>query len=195
MAADYQIELFIFPDGAAVEILVFAGADRSGKLSGGKSRSDNTANARRAATPTPADSAVAGDSVVAGDSALAAGENVTSRESANVVASSDVSVAGARSHDTDLDVCPQCGCDLVYPTDWTRLENRRWRLTLRCPNCELRRQIVVSRAGIEHFSRQLYYGTQKLTFQADALSRRHFAEEGEKLVAAVRANLILPMDF
>jgi hypothetical protein len=194
MAADYQIELFIFPDGAAVEILVFAGASRSAKLSGGelssdKPGSDNTTDGRRAATPAPADSVVAGDSVVA------AGENVTSRESANAIVSADVSATGAHMCDTDLDVCPQCGCDLVYPTDWTRLENRRWRLTLRCPNCELRRQIVVSRTGIEHFSRQLYYGTQKLTFQADALSRRHFAEEGEKLVAAVRANLILPMDF
>ncbi|MGO8684954.1 MAG: hypothetical protein ACLQUT_10325 [Thermoleophilia bacterium] len=183
MAADYKIELFIFPDGVAVEMLVFAGADHSGKpRDDGKLRSGATMDDARAATPAPGDSARAAD-------------NVTSSESAKVVASADVSVAGAHVSDTDLDVCPQCGCDLVYPTDWTRLENRRWRLTLRCPNCELRRQIVVARSGIEHFNRQLFYGTQRLTAEADALSRRHFAEEGEKLVAAVRANLILPMDF
>ena len=36
-----------------------------------------------------------------------------------------------RSH-----ICPECGSDLVYPTDWAPASERHWQVALRCPECE-----------------------------------------------------------
>ena len=97
--------------------------------------------------------------------------------------------------DAGVHICPICGSDLVYPVDWTRLEGSLWHLNLRCPNCQLERDVVLVREAVEQFNRLLYHGAQELAHEAEELSRQHFEEEAEKLVAALRGDQILPMDF
>ncbi len=150
MTDDYRVELFIFPDGNAVEMLV------------------PPATSARASIR---DSAVATHPVP-----------LTDHDATLTV-------------DDSPHICPICASDLVYPVDWTRIDDSHWRLTLRCPNCELSRDVVLARDGVEHFNRLLCHGAQILAHEADELSHQYFEEEGEKLVAALRANLILPIDF
>jgi hypothetical protein len=112
----------------------------------------------------------------------------------------DQSTAGACrpaavSEARDVHVCPLCGSSLVHPTDWHRTAAAAWRITLRCPNCETIRTLTLSRGEVERLNKALYEGTEKLARQADLLARRHFQEETEKFVAALDADLILPIDF
>jgi hypothetical protein len=92
-------------------------------------------------------------------------------------------------------VCPVCKSALVHPTDWQRTGPAVWRITLRCPNCETQRTVQLSRDEVEHFNRVLYEGTERLARQAEQITRRHFQEESDKFVAALEADLILPIDF
>ena len=55
--------------------------------------------------------------------------------------------------------------------------------------------MLLDRAGVEEFNRELYFGTQALAREADLMSRRNFEEEAAKIVAALGRDLILPMDF
>jgi hypothetical protein len=97
------------------------------------------------------------------------------------------------THETH--VCPVCLSPLVHPTDWQRTGPAVWRITLRCPNCETQRTVQLSRDEVEHLNRVLYEGTERLAKQAEQVTRRHFQEETDKFVAALEADLILPMDF
>lgn len=169
MADDYKIELFIFPDGTAIEMLVFDGALPTG--SGGTFEATIGHSPADWPQPERAD---------------------TEEHSARPSRPADLQPLPA---DTDVHRCPMCASDLVYPTDWTRLEGSLWRLSLRCPNCQLERDVVLVRETVEQFNRLLYHGAQLLAREAEELSRQHFEEEAEKLVAALQRDLILPMDF
>jgi hypothetical protein len=159
VADDYKIELFIFPDGMAVEMLVF---DRS---------------EHQHAIP------VANQQAAAGESQPTAAPVMTAPP---VLAPADPAAAST---------CPLCGSALVYPVDWNRSGETLWRVDLRCPNCEMIRHVNLSREGIEQFNRALYSGAQQIARLAEELARESFEEEGRKLVAALQADLILPMDF
>jgi len=92
-------------------------------------------------------------------------------------------------------VCSRCAGELLYPEDWTRNRDGDWNILLRCPDCEARLQIILGREAVEELNRTLYLHTQALARAADTLSRRNFEEEAGKLVRALAADLILPMDF
>lgn len=92
-------------------------------------------------------------------------------------------------------ICPMCGSALVHPTDWRRTGIACWKVTLRCPNCETVRTVTLVREEVEQLNRALYEGTERLARQADQLVRHHFEEETAKFVAALEADLILPIDF
>jgi hypothetical protein len=92
-------------------------------------------------------------------------------------------------------VCPLCRSPLVHPTEWQRVGAACWRITLRCPNCETVRTVTLTREEVERLNRALYEGTERLAGQADRLVRRNFEEETTKFVAALDADLILPIDF
>ncbi len=155
MADDCRIELFIFPDGTAIEMLVFESASKGGAK-------------RTAARPV-------------------AQQTMPRPEPASPAATPVI--------DDDVTVCPLCKSDLVYPTDWKRSGAATWDLRLRCPNCELKRTVTMTREGVEHFNRLLYHGAQALAREAQEISRRYFAEEATRFIAALDADLILPIDF
>jgi len=95
----------------------------------------------------------------------------------------------------DPHLCPVCGSTLVHPTEWQRIAVAAWRITLRCPNCETTRTVVLDRSQVERLNRALYEGTERLAREADQLVRHNFEEEADKFVAALDADLILPIDF
>ena len=162
---DERRELFIFPDGSAVEMIVFAPA----------------------CTPSPAPSRQTRDRE-AGPAAREAQPDV--KPTATQAPPPTGQEPRGAAHE-----CPLCGCDLVHPVDWERNSEASWNLVLRCPNCETQRDVVLGREGVEAFNREIYLGAQALAREADAVTRRNFAEESAKLVKALARDLILPMDF
>ena len=34
-----------------------------------------------------------------------------------------------------IELCPQCERDRVHPLDWREVDDMRWELDLRCPDC------------------------------------------------------------
>jgi hypothetical protein len=191
---DFRIELFVFPDGTEIEMLVFEKPlERSGH---GAGRDE----ARREA---PRRAAAAGATSPAAREAAARGQ----AEPARTVTPEDVGrhQPGAGPGDRDAGeapppgrkphVCPVCHSELVYPVDWQRTSDTAWRLRLRCPECDTERDAVLGRADVEEYNRHLYYGSQELAQAAQEISRKNFEEEAAKLVAALEMDLILPMDF
>ena len=48
-----------------------------------------------------------------------------------------------------LHVCFHCSGELVYPLDWCEEGARHWRVMLRCPECESRREGVFEQTVVE----------------------------------------------
>jgi hypothetical protein len=162
---DARRELFIFPDGTAVEVIVVAPAST------------------RAPDSAPSAAACAAGPV-----------RREARSDARPTATQAPPPVGQEPHGAAHE-CPLCDCDLVYPVDWQRNSAASWNLVLRCPNCETQRHVVLGREGVEAFNREIYRGAQALAREANSMIRRNFSEESVKLVEALERDLILPMDF
>jgi hypothetical protein len=152
---DYKIELFVFPDGTQVEMIVFdPAARRRGAAAPAKAATKTKAAPAPCCMPAP-----------------------------------------APPEDADVHHCPLCRSTLVYPIDWDRCGPASWTLILRCPECETRREVILGRASVEEFNRELYHGSQAIARAADKMTRRNFEDEADRIVAALERDLILPMDF
>jgi hypothetical protein len=162
---DQRRELFIFPDGTAVEMIVFTPAETSAQASSGAERERHACAADREVRP-------------------AAKPTVT-----------QAPPPLGQEPDGAAHECPLCRSDLVYPLDWERNSEAGWNLVLRCPNCETQRRVVLGREGVEAFNREIYLGAKVLAREADSMTRRNFAEEAAKFVEALTLDLILPIDF
>jgi hypothetical protein len=166
---DFRIELFIFPDGTTVEMMVFDHAED------------------RATTGPPTTSA--GRPAAAGDGATPAPATTCAVDHAPGAA------AVATATPADAHVCPVCGGDLVHPMDWQRTGESAWQIRLRCPECHTERDVTMGRAEVEQLNRELYHGTQALAREAQRVSRQNFEDETRRFIAALRSGAIQPIDF
>jgi len=167
---DFKIELFIFPDGTAVEMMVFDKPERGAAPSAPSASSSSLPSAARrhgAQAPSAASRCVV-------DHAPGIAQVVSGRE---------------------VHVCPVCRGDLVHPVGWRRTGESTWNLRLRCPECETERSVIMGRPEVEQLNRELYHGTQELAREAQRVSRQNFEEEARRFVAALRRGDIQPIDF
>ena len=169
---DYKIELFVFPDGTQVEMIVF----------------DPATNGRGAAGLRHPSQSPSSD-------AAAASAPVPNAPAQTACAAAPCCVPTPPREDPDARRCPVCRSTLVYPLDWDRSGPASWTLVLRCPECETRREVTLGRASVEEFNRELYHGARAMARAADRMTRRNFEDEAERIVVALQRDLILPMDF
>jgi len=165
---DFRIELFIFPDGTAVEMMVFDQPERA------SSSAPCGPSAGRASAATSAPAAPAPEPCCVADRAP--------------------DVAAVASAD-EVNVCPVCHGDLVHPVDWRRAGDSTWHLRLRCPECETERSVVLGRPEVERLNRELYHGTQALAREAQRVGRQNLEEEARRFIVALRRGDIQPIDF
>jgi hypothetical protein len=59
--------------------------------------------------------------------------------------------AGAELHVRRLELCGGCGGERVHPTEWNEVEEMRWQLALRCPDCEWRHTDTYDSHEVERF--------------------------------------------
>jgi hypothetical protein len=106
-----------------------------------------------------------------------------------------VEAAPAAQPRTDPHVCPACRGELVYPVSWDERVDSRWRLDLRCPDCEWRGIGEFEQDAVEAFDDTLNEGTEQLLNTLRACSRANMEAEIERFISAVNDGAIEPMDF
>ena len=94
------------------------------------------------------------------------------------------SVAYERRRDAEeLHICFHCAGELVYPLDWSEEGPRHWRIMLRCPECESRREGVFDQAAVERLDDELDRGSSALLGDLRRMTHANMAEEIEFFVA------------
>ncbi|HUA74817.1 MAG TPA: hypothetical protein VL988_08670 [Solirubrobacteraceae bacterium] len=103
--------------------------------------------------------------------------------------------AGAPCTPEQLHVCFNCGGDLVYPLDWCEEGVRHWRIVLRCPECESRREGVFEQSAVELLDDELDRAAGALLGDLRRMTHANMSEEVDFFVRALDADLITPADF
>jgi len=94
-----------------------------------------------------------------------------------------------------LHVCFHCAGELAYPLDWVEEGPRHWRIVLRCPECEARREGVFEQAAVEQLDEQLDRAAGALLSDLKQLTQANMEDEVEFFIRALDADLIVPSDF
>jgi hypothetical protein len=94
-----------------------------------------------------------------------------------------------------LHLCFHCSGELVYPLDWSEEGPRHWRIVLRCPECESRREGVFDQTSVERLDDELDRGSSALLGDLRRMTHANMSEEVEFFVRALEADLITPTDF
>ena len=94
-----------------------------------------------------------------------------------------------------LHICPHCQARLVQPVDWSEIDDTHWELTLLCPNCERSTTGIYSQAEVEELEDRLEEGLSEMLGDLHRLAQANMADEIDRFVAALGADVILPEDF
>ena len=94
-----------------------------------------------------------------------------------------------------LHVCFHCAGELAYPLDWCEEGPRHWRIILRCPECESRREGVFEQEAVERLDDELDRSASLLLGDLKRMTHANMSEEIEFFARALEADLILPSDF
>lgn len=95
----------------------------------------------------------------------------------------------------ELHICFNCSGELVYPLDWAEEGPRHWRIVLRCPECEARREGVFEQTIVERLDDELDRGSAELLSDLKRITYANMTDEIEFFVRALDADLIVPSDF
>ena len=88
-----------------------------------------------------------------------------------------------------------CGRDFVQPVDWEPVGEERWWMFLRCAECGISREVVVTNAEADRYERQLHTRASVLSTALRRLEGERMAAEVDTFVAALDRDLIEPADF
>lgn len=94
-----------------------------------------------------------------------------------------------------LHVCPDCGSELVQPSDWSCGFGGRLALTLTCPNCDWQESGMYERHQVEALEDQLDDGLVAMIDDLHRLTQANMAADVDRFIDALRRDLILPEDF
>ena len=94
-----------------------------------------------------------------------------------------------------LHICFHCAGELAYPLDWSEEGPRHWRIVLRCPECESRREGVFDQTAVERLDDELDRGSSALLGDLRRMTHANMSEEIEFFIRALDAELIMPSDF
>lgn len=94
-----------------------------------------------------------------------------------------------------LATCTQCGHDRVHPTDWAEVTQTSWKVELRCPDCEARREAIFGQSELDEFDVALDAGTRAIAADLDLLARANMADAVDRFTSALSAGYIVPEDF
>lgn len=94
-----------------------------------------------------------------------------------------------------LACCPDCSNDRVQPVSWSEVGETEWRVELRCPDCEQRREATFGQTELDDFDIALDEGTRAVAADLDLLTRANMADDIDRFTFALHAGHIQPEDF
>ncbi len=106
-----------------------------------------------------------------------------------------------RFHETDkpvrngLHVCPQCSSELVQPITWAEADDDHWELVLECPNCWWSAEGIHDREAVHELEERLDDGLGDMLGDLKRLTHANMADQIDRFVEALDADLVLPEDF
>ena len=95
----------------------------------------------------------------------------------------------------NLESCPECTSELVYPVSWRETEGDCWEIELRCPNCEWEERGIYRHGDVERFDEVLNKGTDRLIDDLEHLTKANMQADIDRFVEALQTDAIMPMDF
>ena len=102
---------------------------------------------------------------------------------------------GCEQRDDTVRRCPRCSSELIQLVRWMRVGDRRWELTMECPNCWWSGDAVCGAHQVAELERRMEEGVVKMLRDLRRLANAIAAEELDRFVSALHADLILPEDF
>ena len=94
-----------------------------------------------------------------------------------------------------IELCPNCDRERVHPLDWHEVEDQRWRLEVRCPDCRWQDVDVYDQPEIERYDDLLAADTDLLIDELERFTRENMEEHLERFRLALEQDVIEPMDF
>jgi hypothetical protein len=94
-----------------------------------------------------------------------------------------------------LETCPACKRDFVQPLDWEPEGPDRWWMLLRCAECGVSREVVISNEEADRFEIELHRRADLIAKAAARLEQERMAAEVDAFVEALRRGLIEADDF
>lgn len=118
-----------------------------------------------------------------------------SGEQTHLVCGDQLKAADGTCAPEALHICFHCGGELAYPLDWSEEGPRNWRILLRCPECESRREGVFEQTAVERLDDELDRGSSALLGDLRRMTHANMSEEIEFFIRALDADVITPSDF
>jgi hypothetical protein len=182
------------PGGRQIEVVYLdsAGEQLEQTAQTAQTGSEADAHATQTRSDTPVDAKMA----------QVSGDTPTDAHAARV--SGDTSIAprpwagdssSSTTPDGALHVCPRCAGELVHPLDWVEESPGRWRILMRCPDCDALREGVFGQALVELLDEELDKATGALLSDLRQLTHANMIEEIEVFSRALELDLIGPNDF
>ena len=94
-----------------------------------------------------------------------------------------------------IELCGGCGGERVHPIDWQEVDEVRWELALRCPDCEWQQTDTFEQSEVERYDDVLNDATDRLIEELDRITRENMSEAIERFRVALENDDILPFDF
>jgi hypothetical protein len=94
-----------------------------------------------------------------------------------------------------LHVCPECESELVQPLEWSEGEADQWELLLGCPNCGWTDEGIFTQEQVQELEEELDEGLADMLRDLQRLTQANMADQIDRFIAALEADLILPEDF
>jgi hypothetical protein len=103
--------------------------------------------------------------------------------------------AAVPHHDAGLETCPACARDFVQPVSWEPVGEERWWMFLRCADCGMSREVLVTNAEADRFESELHARATMLSRAARQLEGERIEAEAAVFFAALDRDLIDAADF
>ncbi|HEY2632542.1 MAG TPA: hypothetical protein VGI26_09220 [Solirubrobacteraceae bacterium] len=170
------------PGGRQIEVVYLDSRDDERPVDLPASTVAGQAAERRAETSTP-------------PLAHEASKSGTVRSDTPVAATPWTGDSPTRAPGEALHVCRGCAGGLVHPLDWLEESPGRWRVLLRCPDCDELRDGVFGQALVERLDDELDRATGALLSDLRQITHANMVEEIERFTRALELDLIGPADF
>lgn len=104
-------------------------------------------------------------------------------------------IAPKRPSGAEIFRCPCCDGELMCPRDWGTVDDSQWWVRLRCGDCEVWMEIVITNEQASFLDCALDRQLAQMKRTADLLDAERMAGEADAFTRALQRDLIVAADF